>query len=47
MCLTQTDDSTYIDKTNCMLLAGMPCKEGDGSKKTLACKHADGSRIGT
>ena len=42
LCWIQTDDSAYTDKTNCMLLAGMPGKVGDGGKKTLAYKRADG-----
>ncbi len=43
LCWIQTDDSAYTDKTNCMLLAGMPGKVGDGGKKTLAYKRTDGS----
>ncbi len=43
LCWIQTDDSAYTDKTNCMLLAGMPGKVGDGAKKTLAYQRADGS----
>ncbi|MBT0570825.1 PhoX family phosphatase [Curvibacter sp. CHRR-16] len=43
VCWIQTDDSAYTDKTNCMLLAGIPGKVGDGSKKTLRYKRPDGS----
>ena len=43
LCWIQTDDSAYTDKTNCMLLAGMPGKVGDGGRKTLVNKRADGS----
>lgn len=43
LCWIQTDDGAYTDKTNCMLLAGIPGKVGDGGKQTLAYKRADGS----
>ncbi|CAM8664956.1 PhoX Predicted phosphatase [Comamonadaceae bacterium] len=43
LCWIQTDDSAYTDKTNCMLLAGIPGKVGDGGKKTLSYKREDGS----
>ena len=43
LCWIQTDDSAYTDKTNCMLLAGMPGRVGDGGKKTLSFPRADGS----
>ncbi len=43
LCWIQTDDGAYTDKTNCMLLAGIPGKVGDGAKKTLSYKRPDGS----
>lgn len=43
LCWIQTDDGAYTDKTNCMLLAAVPGKVGDGETKTLAYKRADGS----
>jgi hypothetical protein len=43
LCWIQTDDGAYTDKTNCMLLAAIPGQVGDGSKKTLSYKRADGS----
>jgi uncharacterized protein len=35
LCWIQTDDGAYTDKTNCMMLAGIPGTVGDGAKKTL------------
>ena len=43
LCWIQTDDGAYTDKTNCMMLAAIPGKVGDGGKKTLGYKRADGS----
>ncbi|WP_296508863.1 PhoX family phosphatase [Rhodoferax sp.] len=43
LCWIQTDDNAYTDKTNCMMLAAIPGKVGDGGKKTLSYKRADGS----
>jgi secreted PhoX family phosphatase len=43
LCWIQTDDGAYTDVTNCMLLAGIPGQVGDGGKKTLSYKRADGS----
>ncbi len=43
LCWIQTDDNAYTDKTNCMLLAGIPGKVGDGGKKSLTYKRPDGS----
>ncbi|TXH91048.1 MAG: PhoX family phosphatase [Rhodoferax sp.] len=43
ICWIQTDDGAYTDKTNCMMLAALPGKVGDGDKKTLSYKRADGS----
>jgi len=36
LCWIQTDDGAFTDKSNCMMLAGIPGKVGDGAKKTLA-----------
>ncbi len=43
LCWIQTDDGAYTDKTNCMLLAAVPGKVGDGQTKILNYKRADGS----
>jgi secreted PhoX family phosphatase len=43
ICWIQTDDGAYTDVTNCMLLAALPGQVGDGGKKTLSYKRADGS----
>ncbi len=43
ICWIQTDDGAMTDKTNCMLLAAVPGKVGDGSTKTLTYKRGDGS----
>lgn len=37
----QTDDGAYTDVTNCMLLAAVPGKVGDGDKKTI--NNVDGA----
>ena len=37
----QTDDGAYTDVTNCMMLAAVPGKVGDGSKKTIS--NGDGA----
>lgn len=37
----QTDDGAYTDVTNCMLLAAVPGKVGDGGKKTI--NNVDGA----
>jgi secreted PhoX family phosphatase len=37
----QTDDGAYTDVTNCMMLAAIPGKVGDGAKKTIT--NTDGS----
>ena len=36
LCWIQTDDGAFTDKSNCMMLAGIPGTVGDGTKKTLA-----------
>ncbi|MDP3326626.1 MAG: PhoX family phosphatase [Hydrogenophaga sp.] len=39
VCWIQTDDGAYTDKTNCMMLAAIPGKLGDGGARTV--KHGD------
>ena len=39
ICWIETDDGAYTDKTNCMLLAALPGRLGDGGEKTLT--HGD------
>lgn len=41
----QTDDGAYTDVTNCMMLAAVPGKVGDGSKKTIS--NVDGANTKT
>ena len=36
ICWIQTDDGAYTDVTNCMMLAGLPGKVGDGAKLTVS-----------
>jgi secreted PhoX family phosphatase len=43
ICWFQTDDGAYTDVTNCMMLAGLPGKVGDGKKVTVPNVKADGS----
>lgn len=45
ICWIQTDDGAYTDVTNCMMLAAVPGKVGDGGKKTLSYTKADGSAL--
>ncbi|MDQ7990818.1 MAG: PhoX family phosphatase [Candidatus Dactylopiibacterium sp.] len=35
ICWIQTDDGAYTDVTNCMMLAAVPGKVGDGSRRTV------------
>ncbi|WP_310566137.1 PhoX family phosphatase [Hydrogenophaga sp.] len=35
ICWIETDDGAFTDKTNCMLLAALPGRLGDGGEKTL------------
>jgi secreted PhoX family phosphatase len=39
ICWIQTDDGAYTDKSNCMMLAAIPGKVGDGGARTV--KHGD------
>ncbi len=41
LCWIQTDDGSYTDVTNCMMLAGVPGKVGDGAKTTLNYTKTD------
>jgi len=41
LCWIQTDDGSFTDVTNCMMLAGVPGKVGDGAKTTLTLKKND------
>lgn len=43
LCWIQTDDGAYTDVTNCMMLAGVPGKVGDGVRTTLNYTRTDGS----
>jgi len=45
LCWIQTDDGAYTDVTNCMMLAGVPGKVGDGAKVTLNYTKGDGSAV--
>ena len=40
----QTDDHTYRDATNCMLLAAVPGKVGDGGTRTIVNREEDKER---
>ena len=35
LCWIQTDDGSFTDRSNCMMLAGIPGQVGDGAKRTL------------
>jgi secreted PhoX family phosphatase len=45
ICWIQTDDGAYTDVTNCMMLAGLPGKVGDGKKVTLSHPKAAGGNL--
>jgi secreted PhoX family phosphatase len=45
LCWIQTDDGAYTDVTNCMMLAGVPGKVGDGVKTTLNYTRANGTTL--
>ncbi|MBS2013189.1 MAG: PhoX family phosphatase [Deltaproteobacteria bacterium] len=40
----QTDDGAYTDVTNCMMLAAIPGKVGDGAKRTITSKDGDATK---
>ena len=44
ICWIQTDDGAYTDVTNCMMLAAIPGRQGDGAKRTLSYTKTDGSK---
>ena len=41
----QTDDGAYTDVTNCMMMAALPGRVGDGGARTLEYTKADGSKL--
>lgn len=41
----QTDDGAYTDRTNCMMLAGIPGRVGDGQAVRLSYARADGTTL--
>ncbi len=43
----ETDDNAYTDASNCMLLAAIPGKVGDGDSKTIVNQDGDKSRAVT
>ncbi|SFB71515.1 PhoX family protein [Massilia yuzhufengensis] len=45
ICWFQTDDGAYTDVSNCMMLAGLPGKVGDGKKVTLNHARANGTTL--
>jgi secreted PhoX family phosphatase len=45
ICWIQTDDGAYTDVTNCMMLAAVPGKVGDGGKSTLTYTKAAGGTL--
>jgi secreted PhoX family phosphatase len=45
LCWIQTDDGAYTDVTNCMMLAAVPGRVGDGSKRTLQHPLAAGGTL--
>lgn len=44
-CFIQTDDGSYTDVTNCMMLIAKPGTVGDGGKQTLTYTKADTSTL--
>ncbi len=40
----ETDDSAYTDKSNCMLLAALPGKVGDGGSRTVSSRDGDAEK---
>jgi hypothetical protein len=43
ICWIQTDDGAYTDQTNCMMLAALPGRIGDGDVRTVTHTLADGN----
>jgi len=45
LCWIQTDDGSYTDVSNCMMLAAVPGRVGDGTKTTLSYTKTDGTTL--
>jgi secreted PhoX family phosphatase len=45
ICWIQTDDGAYTDVSNCMMLAALPGRQGDGGKRTLSYTRGNGSTL--
>ncbi|HEX6723384.1 MAG TPA: alkaline phosphatase PhoX, partial [Burkholderiaceae bacterium] len=45
LCWIQTDDGAYTDVSNCMMLAAVPGRVGDGGKRTLQHPLAAGGTL--
>jgi secreted PhoX family phosphatase len=45
ICWIETDDGSYTDVSNCMMLAGIPGQVSDGAKTTLTFTKADSSTV--
>lgn len=45
LCWIQTDDSAYTDVSNCMMLAAVPGRVGDGGKQTLSYSRSAGGTL--
>ena len=45
LCWIQTDDGAYTDVSNCMMLAAVPGRVGDGAKRTLKHPLAAGGTL--
>ena len=41
----QTDDGSFTDSTNCMMLVGRPGRVADGAAQTLSYTKADGTKL--
>lgn len=41
----QTDDGAYTDVTNCMMLAALPGKVGDGGQRVISYTKANGTKL--
>jgi uncharacterized protein len=41
----QTDDGSFTDQSNCMMLAAIPGRVGDGAERTLSYTKADSSTL--
>ncbi len=45
LCWIQTDDGSYTDVSNCMMLVGVPGQVGDGAKTTLSYTTTAGGTV--